>query len=1179
MPELDKLSINIETNAKGSYNAIGKFAEQIGHVATALNGVNTSKMSTLASGISQLGNSMVGIKSVGTADFTRLVKNVNKLNTIDTSNISKVSASVRNIGSSINSIANVGKSAEQLSSLAKGISQLGYKSSTKAIDNIPKLATAMNEFMATMSNAPKVSQNLIDMTNAMAKFARTGSSGGNAANSLAKSFNGYSSSAKTAKSHSFSLASAIGKVYATYWMLFRIAGKVKDAINISADLTEVQNVVDVTFGNMAGKVEKLADVSIEKFGMSELALKQYASRFQSMGSAMSIDTSSIASANKYLSKQTDGYVGLSNSMSDVSLTLTKLTADMASFYNMEQSDVAQDLESIFTGQTRPLRTYGLDLTEATLREWALKNGMDANIDSMSQAQKTMLRYKYVLANTTNAQGDFERTADTWTNQVRILKQNLEQLASVIGGTLVGALKPLVRAMNVVVGQITNFATIVSNAIGKIFGWTYEESGNAGISQDFESAADSSQDIADSTGTAAENIKKMNAGVRAFDKLTVINTNNSSSSSGGSGSSSSGNSSSATSGQWTQGSSIIKSFESEIDTLYKLGAKISSTLISAMEGIDWESIYEKARGFGSGLAYFLNGLFTGSNGTTLFGSLGKTIAGALNTAVQSALSFAKTFDFKQFGVNIADGINNFFETFDFVDLADSLNEWVDGLEDAIKGVLKELDVQKIANSLKLLIDNLEIDTVGVIISVLTIKKIGGIAGLGKALYDLAKLGVAGTIAKLKLSIPTLQLLFQNITLLPGTPAFDVFASEFVEKLFDSIGKLIPEKARNVVSDILAGMVVGVSLGAFGGAPGMIAGGIIGAIIGAMNNIKVNGKSVLVHILDGIFNWDYTKTLAKQTSESFKKVKEAFKNHKWLEVGENIVEGIFNGIGTALTFIVEPIGDLFAAIVNEICKVFGIHSPAKKMEKYGKYILLGVVEGFKGAFSDMSKAIGKFYEEIIKPMFTTKKIKENIGSIKKALKEKWDEAKNWWNSKVPLKEINTTVFGIKDKLKEAWSKAIDWWNKDKPSLSEIVAKIKIPHLEVEWDVKGSAAKVLQKLGLKGFPNFSVKYYASGGFPEDGWFRANHGEIMGKFDNGKSVVVNNKQITDGISQAVYQGNREMIFVMRQGLQETQRQNDILIQILQKEFGITKDDIGRAAQDYARDYRSKTGREAFIF
>lgn len=59
--------------------------------------------------------------------------------------------------------------------------------------------------------------------------------------------------------------------------------------------------------------------------------------------------------------------------------------------------------------------------------------------------------------------------------------------------------------------------------------------------------------------------------------------------------------------------------------------------------------------------------------------------------------------------------------------------------------------------------------------------------------------------------------------------------------------------------------------------------------------------------------------------------------------------------------------------------------------------------------------------------------------------------------------------------------------------------------------SLIKMLKKYGM------NYETYANGGFPEDGWFRASHGEMMGKFDNGKSVVANNKQITTGISEAV--------------------------------------------------------------
>ena len=134
----------------------------------------------------------------------------------------------------------------------------------------------------------------------------------------------------------------------------------------------------------------MSKVSIPELGMSELTAKQIASRFQAMGTAMGISQ---------------------NGMSDMSVELTRLAGDMASFYNVEQDVVGEDLEAIFTGQTKPLRQYGLDLTEATLQEWAMKQGMDANINSMSQMEKTMLRYQYVMANSKNAMNDFARTSD------------------------------------------------------------------------------------------------------------------------------------------------------------------------------------------------------------------------------------------------------------------------------------------------------------------------------------------------------------------------------------------------------------------------------------------------------------------------------------------------------------------------------------------------------------------------------------------------------------------------------------------------------------------------------------------------------------------------------------------------------------------------------------------------
>lgn len=410
--DIDQLDIKIEADARKANSSIETLIGKLGRLNAALGGINTSNLASLSNGVQRLANSMQSLKSVGAADYTRLANGLKKMGELDASKLGKSAGAIHHFTNSLSKLDSikVTDNAAQIGELAKGISRLGYKSSTQAIENIPKLAKAMRQLMTELSKAPKVSQNLIQMTEALARLSRTGAASGRAANSLSKSLNTYTASMHRASKGSFSLASAIGKIYATYWMLFRAIGVLKKSIDISSQLTEVQNVVDTTFGDMAYKVEEFAKTSIQQFGMSELSLKQYASRFQAMGSAMGISSSSIGNANSFLNKQTKGYVGLSNSMADVSLNLTKLTADMASFYNVEQAVVAEDLEAIFTGQTRPLRQYGLDLTQATLQEWALKNGLDADMKSMSQAEKTMLRYQYVLSQTGAAQNDFAKTS-------------------------------------------------------------------------------------------------------------------------------------------------------------------------------------------------------------------------------------------------------------------------------------------------------------------------------------------------------------------------------------------------------------------------------------------------------------------------------------------------------------------------------------------------------------------------------------------------------------------------------------------------------------------------------------------------------------------------------------------------------------------------------------------------
>ena len=478
-------------------------------------------------------------------------------------------------------------------------------------------------------------------------------------------------------------------------------------IDLASDLTEVQNVVDKAFGNEAGKIQDLVQSSIQDLGMSELTAKQIASRYQAMGSAMGISRDQVKKASEQIGELRENYNGAGESMADMSINLTKLSADMASFYNVGIEDVAQDLTAIFTGQTRPLRQYGLDLTQATLQEWALKQGIEADVTAMSQAEKTMLRYQYVMSQTKMVQGDFIDTSSSWANQIKILKQQFEALGAVIGGGLINAIKPFVMAMNSALKGIISFAEQVVNALGKIFGWVIEitptdmaiDDAMVDVLEDQESGlgdvADAADDTAKSIEKAKEAEEEYQRTVLGFDELNKLNKEKEKEEKDPT-SPSSGNSAianplknldlgkaSAGAGEVAMSIKKVKSlYESEIDSLSELGGYISDTLTKALNSINWKDVYEGARGFGTGLASFLNGLIT----PDLFGALGKTIANSLNTALEFLNSFGNEFDFKNFGKALKSGLDELLKNFNWGLAKETARTWAKGMAEGLNEII-------------------------------------------------------------------------------------------------------------------------------------------------------------------------------------------------------------------------------------------------------------------------------------------------------------------------------------------------------------------------------------------------------------------------------------------------------------------------------------------------------------
>lgn len=644
--------------------------------------------------------------------------------TVDTLQIS-INASSSNASKSIDQLIN------NLSRLSKALDKFSSSVDASKFDQMDKSFKDINRSLAGLntSKLDKASKSMKSLGAAMSEFGKNTLSGfsklaGAGVKGLVGSVRDFGKSLFTsgrnsdyAGSRYKGLALTLSSLYLKFHLALRAISQFNNIIGDASRLTEVQNVVDTTFGNMSYKIEEFAKNAIKSFGMSELSAKQYASQFQAMGSSMGITAGQVARAQQFLNTRktaeglTAGYNAASKSMADMSINLTKLTADMASFYDVEQSAVAKALQSgILVGNSRPLRQFGLDVSYATLQSWALNNGLNANIKSMTQAEKVMLRYQYIMASTGAAQGDFAKTADTWKNSIVILKQEFQQLGIVIGSGLIQAIKPFVIRMNAALSGLITFAQNVVNALGKIFGWEMEVNAK-GLSLDdsdldydtggLEDVEDATDGVADAADNASKAVKKLNDQLQGFDKLNVLKTIEKNKNTSNKTGSDKDNGSDTGTGIGTSGgtaSALLKktksAFESDIDNLYELGKYIQDTLVKAMDSIKWQKIYEKAANFGTGLANFLNGLIS----PKLFKKLANTIDNALRGALIALNNFAMKFDFANLGKSIEAGIIELLKNFPWSELKENAKHWAEGLADLLNNAITKDSMSAVGEAL-------------------------------------------------------------------------------------------------------------------------------------------------------------------------------------------------------------------------------------------------------------------------------------------------------------------------------------------------------------------------------------------------------------------------------------------------------------------------------------------------
>lgn len=202
-------------------------------------------------------------------------------------------------------------------------------------------------------------------------------------------------------------------------------------VKFASDTEESRNKVEVVFGSMAESVKQFASEALNAYGIAEGTALQMTSTFGAMASSMGLTSSQAA---------------------DMSMSLTGLAADMASFYNVSTEVAQTSLQGVFTGETEALKKFGIVMTQTNLEDFAKRFGKAYS--QMSEGEKVLTRYAYVMDATKDAQGDFARTSDGAANSFRVLQESLKELAAALGEQLLPIITPVVQA-------ITRFVQFIS----------------------------------------------------------------------------------------------------------------------------------------------------------------------------------------------------------------------------------------------------------------------------------------------------------------------------------------------------------------------------------------------------------------------------------------------------------------------------------------------------------------------------------------------------------------------------------------------------------------------------------------------------------------------------------------------------------------------------------------------
>ena len=1136
-----------------------------------------------------------------------------------------------------------------IASLAASLGKFGGKNATNAVVMIPQVGRAFSQMAAELAKAPAVSENLIRLAEAMGKYSKSASTASTATTRFNTSTKGLGRSLSglhipTTRAHrSFlGLAAIFGHLYANFFLLIRAARLLGKAMNYSSSMTEAQNVVSVVFGKSSDVMDDFAQTAIKDFGLARLSAVEFASRFQAMGKTMGITSEQVVKANDFIKDKISGnvraYEDLGDSVADVSINLTKLTADIASLYNQDYEDVAKDMQAIYTGMTRPLRKYGLDLTNATLKEWAMSQGLESNIEKMTQAEKTMLRYQYVMSRAAGAMGDFQKTQDTWANSLRTIKQLLQEVARMIGEAFINALRPALLAFKQFMFNFLELTEKALNALGKLMGWHQIDFGGASLVEDTE-------DYADALDDAAGAAKKLKGQLRGIDELNNLTTNKGAGGGAGDGSSLGAGIDSI----WDQILDTPRNYISDVGTWKEFGHRIANAMKEGLSSIDWDKIYNDAGVFGILSASFLNGLID----PEAFELFGKTLAGGVMTAITAAFTFGKEFDFENLGTAISEGINGFFEEFDGGKLAETLNIWTEGLKKTIKTAAEKINWSEIFVDLFDFFDKLNITNIGVVVGAGAV-----VTGLPGLMAFIAREAVKHPLTLAGLTVSVVGgfkignwLGDQWEEALGNNPETgESYWYEYWEKVFETSKDVFPKVFK------------------------------LSEILGSIFSLNTFNPSSSFNISTKAF--EFAKGVKKDWDDNVGPILEELKSEwkEWIDLPELEAKlGTLSGSFLSLTENIAPfVANLTAFVdpanVTGIENINGAFGDTDSIVGTLSNNMTSLKDKFDEFKTNTAQTLEDWYNNEVAPKFDLPTWDTMVSSVKTSIENVWKDTVKWWKENISkwwtdnvapwftlekwtgiVNNIKISITNVFNNMKTWWSDNISsWWDNNVApwftleKWSELVSSIYDSITEKFEDTKTEVGNILSNwftnlknetfskrnlddifgniknalgdafkggvgLGIdalnkliEGVETMINKSFGSDGFSKiieiaqkvtdkklSSWSGVSLGRIAKPFadggfpsvgslfvagEAGSEFVGNINGRTGVVSNSEITGITAAIRASSEAEINLLRQQNTLLQgILEKEFGISNDAIFKSVRSSARDYMNRTGNPAF--